>query len=135
MREVYLFMLDTFRPGLRDAVAAIADAPDGGVLVNCHVGRDRTGLTVALLLELAGVPRDAVAEDFARSGARLKPYFDRLIRDAGSDEQRSAFARSADVPPEALLAALRHIDEQYGGAAGYLDDPALAGRIRARLLD
>ena len=39
------------------AVAAVADARPGGVLVHCTVGRDRAGLVTLLLLALAGVAR------------------------------------------------------------------------------
>ena len=46
------------------ALVAVADAP-GPVLVHCAGGRDRTGLVSALLLTLAGVEPEAVAEDYA----------------------------------------------------------------------
>ncbi|MEH0108503.1 tyrosine-protein phosphatase [Tersicoccus sp. MR15.9] len=44
----------------------IAVAPPGGVLVHCSGGRDRTGLVVMLLLQLIGVPHDAIADDYER---------------------------------------------------------------------
>ena len=51
-------------PGLiAAAIGAVADAPDGGVLVHCAAGRDRTGLVVALLLRVAGVPVADVLDD------------------------------------------------------------------------
>lgn len=53
------------------AVAAVADAPPGGVVVSCGVGRDRTGLVTFLLLALAGVPAVDIAADWARSNERL----------------------------------------------------------------
>jgi hypothetical protein len=37
------------------------------MMVNCTAGKDRTGVAIALLLELAGVPRDAIVEDYMRS--------------------------------------------------------------------
>lgn len=42
---------------------------DGEVpmMLNCTAGKDRTGVAIALLLELAGVPRDAIVEDYMRS--------------------------------------------------------------------
>jgi protein-tyrosine phosphatase len=48
----------------RSAVTAVADAPPGGVLIHCSAGRDRTGLLTALLLEAAGVERDAILDDY-----------------------------------------------------------------------
>ena len=54
-------------PGLvRGALEALATA-EPGVLVHCSAGRDRTGLVSALLLSVAGVPPEAVAEDYALS--------------------------------------------------------------------
>ena len=50
---------------------AIADAPDGGVIVHCNVGKDRTGVVVALLLGLAGVPTETIVDDYAVSAGYL----------------------------------------------------------------
>lgn len=53
-------------PELWDAAfGAIADAPQGGVLIHCAGGRDRTGMLSAILLELAGVDRAAVLAGYA----------------------------------------------------------------------
>ena|ERR1700678_2351362 len=43
---------------------AIAGA-DGAVLVHCAGGRDRTGMTCAMLLDLAGATADAIVGDYA----------------------------------------------------------------------
>lgn len=48
--------------------AVIADQP---VLVHCTVGKDRTGVTVALALAAAGVEEDAVVADYARTETLL----------------------------------------------------------------
>nr|CTQ95855.1 protein tyrosine/serine phosphatase [Kibdelosporangium sp. MJ126-NF4] len=53
------------------ALSAIARARPGGVLVNCAAGRDRTGLVVILLLAMAGVPAEVIADDYEASSARL----------------------------------------------------------------
>lgn len=37
------------------------------VLFNCTAGKDRTGVAIALLLEMAGVPRDVIMADYLRS--------------------------------------------------------------------
>src|SRR5688572_11475261 len=61
----YRWMLDTFPGGVAAIVTAIARAPAGGVLIHCMGGKDRTGLIAALLLDLAGVERAVIGEDYA----------------------------------------------------------------------
>ena len=56
MAESYLWMLDRFGGFVAEVMAAIAGAPEGGVLVHCAAGKDRTGLVAALLLGLVEVP-------------------------------------------------------------------------------
>lgn len=54
-------------PHLLGAVfRALADAP-GPVLVHCSAGRDRTGMVTALLLSLAGVEHQAIADDYEQA--------------------------------------------------------------------
>jgi protein-tyrosine phosphatase len=47
-----------------EVFSAIADAPDGAVLVHCGAGRDRTGMIASMLLELVGADRAAIYEDY-----------------------------------------------------------------------
>ena len=56
LAEDYLGMLDRYRQGVAEAMAAIAGAPEGAVLIHCAAGKDRTGLISALLLGLVDVP-------------------------------------------------------------------------------
>ena len=55
-RAVYLDFLQRFPDHFATAIRVVARAPEGGVLVHCQVGKDRTGLVTALLLRLAGRP-------------------------------------------------------------------------------
>jgi hypothetical protein len=75
LAEDYLQMLDRYRPGVAEAMAAIARAPEGAVVIHCAAGKDRTGLISALLLGLAGVPADTIAADYA---AALAEHAERL---------------------------------------------------------
>jgi hypothetical protein len=53
------------------AVAVAERLGDGPVVVACSLGKDRTGMVVALLLHWLGVPTHLVAEDFAASTGYL----------------------------------------------------------------
>src|SRR5207249_1304823 len=49
----YLFIVDNRPHAFRDVFTSVAQA-EGGVLVHCFAGKDRTGLVAAMLLSLAG---------------------------------------------------------------------------------
>jgi hypothetical protein len=59
------------------ALQAVAEAPPGGVVFHCGIGRDRTGLLALLLLHLAGAAPDAIIADYSLSAPRLAAYFGR----------------------------------------------------------
>lgn len=63
--------LDRFADRVATAVIAVAQAPPGGVVIQCVAGRDRTGMVTALLLSLAGVAPEVIAADHALSYQRL----------------------------------------------------------------
>ena len=52
-------------PELFRAALRTIDAAEGGVVIHCSAGRDRTGLLSALILETAGVARAAILDDYA----------------------------------------------------------------------
>src|SRR5439155_12251636 len=47
-------MLELARSRFAAIAGSIADAPEGGVLIHCEAGKDRTGLMTMLLLDLVG---------------------------------------------------------------------------------
>jgi protein-tyrosine phosphatase len=70
-RLLYTEALDRNRAMFATALQVIANARQGGVLVHCAGGKDRTGVLAALLLRLVGVPVATVACDYERSEHRL----------------------------------------------------------------
>ena len=81
-------MLELGRTRFAAIAQAIADAPPGGVLIHCEVGKDRTGLMTMLLLDLVGTPADVIAADYALTATGLAPLFADLIAKAETDERR-----------------------------------------------
>jgi protein-tyrosine phosphatase len=64
-----------------DAVVAALRAmslDDGAALVHCAAGKDRTGVVSALALEVAGVTREAIVEDYVATGERIELILKRL---------------------------------------------------------
>lgn len=137
-RAVYLEMLESFRPRFASAVVAVADAGEGGVLIHCHAGKDRTGLVVALLLAVAGVSAEAIAADYALSGPNIAGSMATWIDDADDEDEREHRRRVALSPEQAMLDVLDVMRSRYGGAARYLRGAGLGEqdleRVRSRLV-
>lgn len=134
---VYLEILERFPHGFALAVSAVAGARDGGVLVHCMAGKDRTGIVSALLLRLAGVPVGDVAADYALSERNLARFSGPWIAEAPDERERERRRRISGTPPQAMEAVLAEL-ERRGGAAGYLRDAGVSDaefeRVRSRLL-
>jgi protein-tyrosine phosphatase len=130
--EGYRVRLDTARGQFAKIVRAIAHAPEGGAVFHCHAGLDRTGLVAALVLAAVGVPNDTVADDYALSGERLVAFHTHYLAQITDPAERATFARPT-APREMMVAALRHLDTRYGGAAAYLRSAGVEERDLARL--
>jgi protein-tyrosine phosphatase len=136
-RDVYLIFLERFRANVVAALTAIATAAEGGVVVHCMGGKDRTGLTTAFLLRMAGVPIEEIAADYALSEERLKPRHDKWLAEAETEAERERLRRIAATPAESMVGVLEELERRYGSVEGYLraggapDD--IGERVRARL--
>jgi protein-tyrosine phosphatase len=136
-RDVYLIFLERFARNVAAAVKAVAHAPEGGVVVHCVGGKDRTGLLTAFLLHLAGVSAEDIAADYALSEERLRPRHEGWFAAAESDEELERLQRIAQTPAESMIGVFEALDERYGGVAGYLRSAGVSDEelalARARL--
>ncbi|MDF2993719.1 MAG: protein tyrosine/serine phosphatase [Microbacterium sp.] len=93
------------------------------VLVHCTVGKDRTGVTVAIALAAAGVDREAVIADYARTEALLPAERNaRVVAGIRSmhPENVHVEALATRSPAPVMRALLERLDREYGSPAGYL---------------
>jgi len=119
------------------------------VLAHCFAGKDRTGFTIAVVLEAAGVGRDEVMADYLRSNSAVPQLRETILaklreRTTEAPEVLElAQARLTEsvlgVREEYLDTARRTLDDEFGSLGGYL---AAAGvtdedltRLRAALHD
>jgi protein tyrosine/serine phosphatase len=136
-RDVYLIFLERFRANVAAALKAVAHAPEGGVVVHCVGGKDRTGLLVAFMLHLAGVPDEEVAADYALSEERLRERHEAWFAAADSEEELERLRRIAQTPAESMLGVFRELERRHGSVEGYLRSTGLTDdeldRLRVRL--
>src|SRR4051794_6721071 len=114
------------------ALAAIADAPPGGVAFHCAGGRDRAGQITSLVLALAGVPTEAIVADYALSDERLHARY----AARGEPDQApllAGYLAERGTTAQAVLAELLDgLDVEATLRAGGLADAHVAA-LRARL--
>lgn len=116
--DVYLDHLADNPVAMARAVRAVVEAPEGGVLVHCWAGKDRTGMLVGLLLGLVGARAEDIAADYARTGANLAAYTELLLGDVTGEERDQARA-DLETPAATMLGFLSGLEQRYGGVRGY----------------
>jgi protein-tyrosine phosphatase len=113
------------------------------ILFHCAAGKDRTGVAAALLLDMLGVPRELVIEDYVLTDhcfergcelVRTDPWVQKL-----GEVDQAIWAPVMRADPAYLATLFETIEGRHGSAEGFirdelgLDDAAIAA-IRNRLL-
>jgi protein-tyrosine phosphatase len=131
--------LEHYAPNVAAAIRAVASAPEGGVVIHCAGGKDRTGLITAFLLHLAGVTTDEIAKDYSLSEERLRTRHEKWIAEAQSEEERERLKRMAQTPADSIKGVFSELERRYGSVEGYLRHGGLTNKelaeARARLRD
>jgi protein-tyrosine phosphatase len=138
--------------GARNAVRQVISLLGRGrpVITHCFAGKDRTGFTVAVVLETLGVDRDAILADYLRSNDAVPELRTRILEmvdeRAGPELTPEAVmfaeARLSDevlgVREEYLAAASDSITDSYGSLEAFLREagvsPADVDALRAALM-
>lgn len=141
--ELYVMMLQDSAGLFAEAARLTARADDArpATLIHCTAGKDRTGVGTALMLDIAGVVREAIIEDYSQTERNLAgPWAEGILAAIEAhnlpltDKMRELAAGS---PRGAIEHALAWVDATFGGAAGYLTSGGLTdaelAALRARL--
>ncbi|KAL4937917.1 hypothetical protein BDV06DRAFT_232242 [Aspergillus oleicola] len=125
--ESYLKLLIDGAPVIRDILIYILDNPNDVLLIHCAMGKDRTGVIFAVLLALAGVPDDVVAEEYARSEVALGGALPEIaaaikkampiVDDVGAMERARIVIKTSK---EAMSLTLKMVGEELGDVVEYM---------------
>jgi protein-tyrosine phosphatase len=134
-------------PGAQRALHRMVTLLSDGasVLAHCFAGKDRTGFSVAVILDAAGVDRDLAMADYLASNTaapQLRVQIMDMIRrrfdgEIPADAAEFTEARLSDdvlgVRAEYLDVALRTVESDYGSVAGYLGAAGVTDEQLTRL--
>lgn len=122
----YFAYLETSTPNVVAVLRHLSREIPPSLVVHCTSGKDRTGVVTALVLRLAGVTPDAVAEDYAATAPNTPAVMERLGRRGPRP------LRSADIPPgileaeaDTMLAFLEKFEARYGSVRDWALDGGL----------
>jgi protein-tyrosine phosphatase len=124
------------------SVLRAVETTDRPAMFHCTGGRDRTGITAALLLHILGVPNDTIEEDFVLSTKYLdeNPAALSIPGVQAGTEQARFFAEVIRLQPRYIEAVFKAIEQRYGSfdryrreALHFSDADVVA--LRSRLLE
>jgi protein-tyrosine phosphatase len=129
-----------------EVIRALAKG-DEPALIHCTAGKDRTGVTVAVLMTLLGASRDEVDREYLRSNDSVDQQLERMK----AREKSGASETLSSLRPEVLRtmlgtersymdAAFAAIDTEYGSFDAYTErglkvTPAQVHALRTNLLE
>ncbi|MDZ7784827.1 MAG: tyrosine-protein phosphatase [Halioglobus sp.] len=119
-------------------------AEDQQLLIHCASGKDRTGVGAALILDVLGVPEEAIIEDYLLTNECLPvdeelERLSRLTDRSGRAVDQAALRPMLEVRPEYIQACFDEIRQRYRSREHFfetaleLDDDKVA-RLRERYL-
>lgn len=116
LAATYRKMLDERSPQLAEVTRALLE-PDGlPAVIGCAAGKDRTGVTIAMLLSAVGVPPDVIVADYVLTGLAFS--------EPDPDDPHFVDWRAGPVdlecPPDYMEAMLEHLAARHGGAGTLL---------------
>jgi protein-tyrosine phosphatase len=115
---LYLLLLDHASMHLLELVREVSTAR-GATLIHCAAGKDRTGVSIALVLRLVGVSREDVVADFLQSEHAAQAISSRLLKLPGREHRAALPPEFLAVPVEAIEGVLDVWDEHEGGVHGW----------------
>lgn len=129
-----------FQSLVKRAVGTMAKS-GGPVLIHCSAGKDRTGFLAALVLDVLGVDRIAIMQDFEQSAraeakAALLPEIERRFALHGRTKpQAPVIDAILGVTPDYLAACFEEMERSGGTTAHYLDAIGVDSETQARFRD
>jgi protein-tyrosine phosphatase len=118
--ELYVLCLRHGGVALKRVFELFGADGGGAVLFHCAVGKDRTGVVAALLLDLLGVSRKQILEDYTASGENLAVLAAELVRRYERNPAEGVHPDLLRCNPRNMERMLDVLQAEYGGAAGYL---------------
>ncbi|KAI9693840.1 MAG: hypothetical protein M1822_003111 [Bathelium mastoideum] len=122
--------LDACGAEFRQIFEVLVDEANLPVMIHCTQGKDRTGISIMLVLLLLGVPEDAIEHDYLLSEPELLPERESRLQEIHSMGLPDSFA---GCPPDFVATVSGHITEKYGSVERYLLSIGVGERMQDQI--
>jgi protein-tyrosine phosphatase len=140
--------LERIYDGMADAAAltfgrlltALAEPAGTPALIHCTAGKDRTGMSVALLLSVLGVAESDILDDYELSGVHFTEGIVARLRLRDADVDITRLMPVLGAPRHAMASLLAKLRGRHGSVEGYLVteagvSPGLLEELRIQLVE
>lgn len=125
------------RRALRRFVDVLLQMEDGSVLFHCAAGKDRTGVSAAVILSILGVDREKIMEDYLQTNRmrkeaneilmkqfrqQMEENQDKLPEGVTFEKLKPAIGAALNVDQRYLENTFIKAEEIYGSFAGYVKE-------------
>ena len=130
----YLWYLEVGKQSLVESLLMVSDPDRRPLVFHCAAGKDRTGVLAALVLEILGVERPTIVEDYVLTASRMDLIIGRMSELPNAKEV-------VDSIPQFLLRAeaetmemfLDRLDREHGGARKWALDAGVPEEALGRM--
>jgi protein-tyrosine phosphatase len=119
---IYAYVVEERGAAISDAIRPLCGPDAFPALVHCSAGKDRTGIVIAMILAVLGVPDDIIAADYALSGGALDPSRTAVIGQlqAGTGLGAELTSELLSSPPQLIRNVLAAARAVHGSVPDYL---------------
>ncbi|RMD44255.1 hypothetical protein DV735_g822, partial [Chaetothyriales sp. CBS 134920] len=105
-------------PEIKQIFDILANQASYPVLVHCTQGKDRTGISILLVLLLCGAAMEDIVKDYRRSELELESDKDERLKEIAKFGLDESFVK---CPPDFCDGILSHLETKFGGVGKYLE--------------
>jgi protein tyrosine/serine phosphatase len=132
---IYGLYLENSPDAVVAAITALADPANLPAVVHCTVGKDRTGIVVAVLLDALGVEHQQIVADYAETARNMSAVLDRL-RQSEMFQEINLDKLPVEIfaaEPDTMRRFLDGFTAEHGRAANWLRTHGVADETVERL--
>jgi protein-tyrosine phosphatase len=116
---VYLMWLNSSPRAFVEALTTLGRPESYPAVFHCAAGKDRTGVLAALVLDILGVERQTIVEDYALTATRLDAILIRQANDPVTAQRMIDAPQLFTAVSDTMETFLDGLHEQHGGARNW----------------